>query len=54
VPNWALLFLIVAVIAAIFGFTDLALAAASVAKFIFCLFVLLFVLSTFTGVGRRL
>jgi uncharacterized membrane protein YtjA (UPF0391 family) len=36
--NWALIAFVVAVIAAIFGFTGIARGAASVAKFLFGLF----------------
>ncbi len=43
--NWALVFLVVAIIAAVFGFTRIAVAAADIAKIIFFIFLVLFVLS---------
>ena len=43
--NWALIFLIVALIAGILDFAGLAVAAAGLAKFIFFLFLILFLLS---------
>jgi uncharacterized membrane protein YtjA (UPF0391 family) len=51
--NWALIFLIVALIAAIIGFSGLMIAAASIAKVICLLFVMLFLLSLVTGFGHR-
>jgi uncharacterized membrane protein YtjA (UPF0391 family) len=47
--RWALIFLVVAIVAAIFGFTGIASAAAGIAKFIFFLFVALFVLALIFG-----
>jgi uncharacterized membrane protein YtjA (UPF0391 family) len=43
--NWALIFLIVALVAAVFGFTGLAVAAAGAAKILFFLFLVLFLIS---------
>ena len=43
--NWALMFFIVALLAAVFGFTGIALAAAGVAKILFFLFLVLFLVS---------
>ncbi len=42
---WALRFLVIAIIAAIFGFTDIAAGATDIARILFFLFVLLFVVS---------
>jgi uncharacterized membrane protein YtjA (UPF0391 family) len=42
---WALMFLLVAVIAAVFGFTGIALAAAGIAKLLFFIFLILFVIT---------
>ncbi|MEO6873136.1 MAG: DUF1328 family protein [Chthoniobacterales bacterium] len=39
--KWALIFLVIALVAAVFGFTGIAVAAAGIAKFIFGLFLLL-------------
>jgi uncharacterized membrane protein YtjA (UPF0391 family) len=51
--NWALTFFIIAIIAAIFGFGGIAIAAAGVAKILFYVFVILFVISLIAGLGRR-
>jgi uncharacterized membrane protein YtjA (UPF0391 family) len=50
---WALMFLVVAIIAAIFGFTGIAVAAAGVAKLLFFIFLVLFVIALITHMGRR-
>jgi uncharacterized membrane protein YtjA (UPF0391 family) len=42
---WALMFLLVAVIAAVFGFTGIAIAAAGIAKLLFFIFLVLFVIT---------
>lgn len=42
---WALMFFIVPIIAAIFGFTGIAAGAAAIAKLLFFVFVVLFVVS---------
>jgi uncharacterized membrane protein YtjA (UPF0391 family) len=51
--NWALMFFVIALLAAIFGFTGIAVAAASVAKFLFYLFLILFLVSLVAGLARR-
>ncbi len=43
--SWSITFLIIAIFAAIFGFTGIAGTAAGIAKILFFVFVLLFVLS---------
>jgi uncharacterized membrane protein YtjA (UPF0391 family) len=50
--HWAVVFLIVALIAAIFGFGGLAGTAAGIAKFLFVLFVILFLISLVLGRSR--
>ena len=50
---WALMFLLVAILAAVLGFTGISVAAAGVAKILFFLFVILFVVSTVAHLGRR-
>jgi uncharacterized membrane protein YtjA (UPF0391 family) len=50
---WALTFLLVAVIAAVFGFTGVALAAAGIAKLLFFLFLVLFVITFATHLTGR-
>jgi len=51
--NWALMFLVVALLAAVFGFTGIAVAAAGVAKILFYLFLVLFLVSLIAGLVRR-
>jgi uncharacterized membrane protein YtjA (UPF0391 family) len=51
--NWALTFLLVALLAALFGFTGIALATAGVAKILFFLFLVLFIASLIAHVARR-
>jgi uncharacterized membrane protein YtjA (UPF0391 family) len=46
---WALVFLVVAVVAAVFGFTGIAVGAATIAKWIFFIFVVLFLLAIISG-----
>ncbi len=49
--RWAITFLIVALIAALFGFTEIAGAAIGIAKILFFIFLILFVV--FLILGRR-
>jgi uncharacterized membrane protein YtjA (UPF0391 family) len=51
--RYALGFFIVALIAAVFGFTGIALAATGIAKLLFFLFLILFVVSLLAHVLRR-
>lgn len=53
--GWAIFFLIIAIIAAVFGFGGIATAAVGIAKLLFFLFIILFVVMlilSFIG-GRR-
>jgi uncharacterized membrane protein YtjA (UPF0391 family) len=52
---WALMFFVVALVAALFGFTGIATAAAGIAKILFFVFLVLFVVSLFMHLfgGRR-
>src|SRR5262245_33029146 len=54
--RWAVIFLVVALIAAVFGFTGIASAAAGIAKFLFFLFLVVCVILFIAGlsVARRL
>ena len=54
--KWAVIFLIIALIAAVFGFTDIAAASADIAKILFTIFLVLFLAAVFIGlvVGNRL
>ncbi len=47
--RWVLTFLVIALIAALFGFTDLAAGAAAIAKVIFYIFVVLLIVSLLFG-----
>jgi uncharacterized membrane protein YtjA (UPF0391 family) len=47
--RWSLIFLVVALIAAIFGFTNIAAGAASIAKVLFFIFLVLFFLAIIGG-----
>jgi uncharacterized membrane protein YtjA (UPF0391 family) len=51
--TWALVFFIIAIAAAIFGFGGIASGAASIAKFLFFIFLILFVVSLVFGYVRR-
>jgi len=50
---WAFLFLVIAIIAAIFGFGIAASAAAAIGKILFLLFLVGFVISIAVHMGRR-
>lgn len=51
--RWALIFLLVALLAAVLGFTGIALAAAGIAKILFYVFVILFAMSLLSHLARR-
>jgi uncharacterized membrane protein YtjA (UPF0391 family) len=51
--RWALIFFVVALIAAVFGFFGLAVAAAGIAKILFFIFLVLFLVSLVGGLVRR-
>jgi uncharacterized membrane protein YtjA (UPF0391 family) len=51
--NWAITFFIIALIAAVLGFTGIAVAAAGIAKLMFVVFLVLFLVSLITHFGRR-
>src|SRR3982074_815563 len=51
--HWALMFLVVAIVAAILGFGGVAVAAAGIAKLIFVIFLVLFLVSLISHLGRR-
>ncbi|HYK60621.1 MAG TPA: DUF1328 family protein [Bryobacteraceae bacterium] len=50
---WTLMFLIVALVAGLLGFGAIAFAAAGVAKILFFVFLVLFLVSLLTNVVRR-
>jgi len=51
--HYAVVFFIIAVIAALFGFTGIAAGAVEIAKVLFFIFILLFVVSLVMGLVRR-
>lgn len=51
--KWALIFLAVALIAALFGFGGITTSAAGIAKLLFVLFLVVFVVSLVLGLVRR-
>jgi uncharacterized membrane protein YtjA (UPF0391 family) len=54
--KWAVIFLIIALVAAVFGFTDIAAASAGIAQILFGIFLVLFLGAVIIGlvVGKRL
>lgn len=50
--GWALTFFIIAILAAIFGFGGIAAGAATIAKVLFFVFIVLFLLSLIAGLVR--
>jgi uncharacterized membrane protein YtjA (UPF0391 family) len=48
--RWAVIFLIIALVAAVFGFTDVAAASAGIAKILFGIFLFIFLLALILGV----
>ena len=50
---WALVFLVVAMVAALFGFTGITLVAAGMARILFFLFLIGFVITLILGMARR-
>jgi uncharacterized membrane protein YtjA (UPF0391 family) len=51
--RWTLLFLVVAIVAGIFGFAGVMVAAAGIAKLLFYVFLVLFVISLAMSVVSR-
>lgn len=47
--KWAVIFLVIALIAALFGFTDIAAASASIAQILFGIFLFLFLAVVVVG-----
>jgi uncharacterized membrane protein YtjA (UPF0391 family) len=54
--KWAIIFLIIGIIAGLFGFTGVESAAVSIARILFFIFIVIFVVLLIAGltVGRRL
>jgi uncharacterized membrane protein YtjA (UPF0391 family) len=51
--RWALIFLVIAILAGVLGFAGIMVAAAGIAKLLFYLFVALFVISLAVGLLTR-
>ena len=51
--RWAIAFFIIAIVAAIFGFGGIAVAAAGIAKILFFIFLVLFLVALLGGLVRR-
>jgi uncharacterized membrane protein YtjA (UPF0391 family) len=50
---YALVFLLIAILAAIFGFGGIAIVSAGIAKILFFVFIVLFLVSLITHMSRR-
>jgi uncharacterized membrane protein YtjA (UPF0391 family) len=50
---WALVFFLVALVAALFGFGGIAIAAAGIAKLLFYIFLIVFLVTLVMGLSRR-
>jgi uncharacterized membrane protein YtjA (UPF0391 family) len=51
--HYALVFFLIAIVAAIFGFGGISIASAGIAKILFFLFLVVFLVSLVMGVARR-
>ena len=51
--NYAVIFFIIAIIAAVFGFGGIATGAAEIAKILFFIFIVIFLATLLLGVFRR-
>ncbi|MDY0211883.1 MAG: DUF1328 domain-containing protein [Desulfuromonadaceae bacterium] len=51
--RWAVIFFVIAIIAALFGFTGIAAAATDIARILFFIFILLFVIALLAGWIKR-
>jgi uncharacterized membrane protein YtjA (UPF0391 family) len=51
--RWAVIFFVIALIAAVFGFLGIASAAVSIARVLFYIFLILFLVSLLSGLLRR-
>jgi len=50
---WAAVFFVIALAAALFGFVGIATAAAGIAKLLFYIFLVIFLVTLVMGLGRR-
>ena len=51
--RWSAIFLVIAIVAAVFGFGGIALAAAGIARILFFVFLILFLVSLIGGFSSR-
>jgi uncharacterized membrane protein YtjA (UPF0391 family) len=51
--NWALAFFLIAILAAVLGFSGIAVASAGIAKALFFVFLVIFLVTLVMGVARR-
>jgi len=51
--RWALVFLLVSLVAALFGFGGISAAAADIARILFFVFIVIFILLLVVGFARR-
>ena len=51
--HYALIFFLIAIVAAVFGFGGIAVASAGIAKILFFLFLVVFLVTLVMGVARR-
>jgi len=51
--TWAIIFLVIALMAALFGFTGVYVAASSIAQILFFVFLVVFLVSLIVGLSRR-
>lgn len=51
--RWAIIFLVLTIVAAAFGFGHIAVGAAEVGKILFYIFLIIFLVSSITGLARR-
>lgn len=51
--HYALIFFVIAIIAAVFGFGSIAAGAATIAKVLFFIFLVIFLVTLVMGVSRR-
>jgi len=51
--SWAVIFLVIALVAARFGFTGIAVAAAGIAKVLFFIFLVVFIVALIMGLMQR-
>jgi uncharacterized membrane protein YtjA (UPF0391 family) len=51
--DWALVFFLVALVAALFGFGGIAIAAAGIAKLLFYIFLVVFLVTLVMGLSQR-